>query len=31
MESELALVILNGFVYPVKTDEVEDLIDNFAD
>jgi hypothetical protein len=29
--SSLSLVILNGFVYPVRKDEVEDLIENFSD
>ena len=30
-DSVLSLVILNGFVYPVRKDEVEDLIENFSD
>jgi len=29
--SVLSLVILNGFVYPVRKDEVEDLIENYSD
>ena len=31
MDSELTLVILNGFVYPVKQEEVDDLIENYSD
>lgn len=29
-DSALVLVILNGQVYPVKRDQVEDLIEDFA-
>ena len=30
-ESALSLVILNGYVYPVKKEDVSDLVENYAD